>query len=263
MKKLVTAILLSGSLGSALAGTWSFGEGNWSLGGGALVSANPYRDTKTNILPIPFISYQGQYAVLYGPIAKLRYRFDKNQTVGLRFQLGMQEFDPSDADTAPMSQLDERQRLLFAGPYYRFNNEYGQITAGAVYDVSGRSSGATNLQVRYAYPYSALGRRVYVRPGLGLSWFNKAFGEHYYGVSSEESARSGLNEYHGKSFFEPFASLFAGIKLFKKVYWTNVANFNYLTNPVKDSPMVNKRFTYTLITGITYEIGEAKQRFNH
>lgn len=244
--------------------TNGFARGNWSLGAGALVSANPYRSMKTNILPIPFISYQGENFAIYGPIAKLRHSIDRNNIVGLRFGLGMQEFDPKDASLGSMQQLNERKRLLMIGPYYRLRTDYGQITSSLGYDVSGRSSGGMGINVTYGYPYSSQNRKIFLRPAVGVTWFNSKIGGHLYQVSRAESLRSGLNQYAGRSFLQPFAGLFAGINLAKKLFWTNIVRFNYLPDNVYNSPMVrNKRITYSLITGITYEIGDKSQRFNH
>lgn len=238
--------------------------GNWSLGGGALISANPYRSMKTNILPIPFLSYQGKNFAIYGPIAKLRLPIDKTNIIGMRFQLGMQEFDPKEASLASMQQLNERQRLFLIGPYYRARTMYGQFTGAMNYDVSQRSKGGMSLDLNYGYPYFTKSRRIFIRPGAGISWFNDKFGKHYYQITQAESVRSGLSQFQGKSFFQPFLSLFAGVNIAKKIYWTNIARVNYLPDRIYNSPMVrNSRFTYSLITGLTYEFGDKNQRFNH
>ena len=239
-------------------------NGNWSLGAGALVSANPYQSMKTNILAIPFISYQGKYFVLYGPIAKARYALDKNNIIGLRFQLGMQTFKPGDTSLKSLQKLNERKRLFFVGPYYRLRWEYGQFTSSFGYDVSNRSSGGMLVDFQYGYPLFLNSRRLFLRPGIGLTWFNDKIGKNYYQITPAESAISGLAQYAPSSYVQPSASLFAGIRITKKLFWTNIVRVNYLPNTVANSPMVaNKRITYSLITGITYEIGNEKQRFNH
>ena len=237
---------------------------NWSLGGGALISANPYLSMKTNILPIPFISYQSKYLAVYGPMAKFRYSFNPNNILGLRLQIGMQEFDPNEASNQSMNKLDERKRLFYIGPYHRFKSDYGQLTTSFGYDVSSRSNGGMLLDMQYAYPFKSQTRKFFIRPGIGLSWFNKSLSSHYYQVSLAESNRSGLSQYTPSSFVQTFASLFAGINISNKIFWTNVVRLNYLPKTISNSPMVsNKKVTYSFITGITYEIGEEKQRFNH
>lgn len=237
---------------------------NWSLGAGSLIAANPYLSMNTNILLIPFISYQSKYLAVYGPMAKLRYSLNPNNILGLRLQIGMQEFSPEEASNLSMKNLDERKRLFYVGPYHRFKSDYGQLTTSFGYDVSNRSNGGMLLDLQYAYPFKSQNRKFFIRPGIGFSWFNQALSRHYYQISSSESNRSGLKQYNANSFIQPFASLFAGINISKKIFWTNVVRLNYLPSTVRNSPMVsNKRITYSLITGITYEIGEEKQRFNH
>ena len=257
MKKIILSTFL-------LLNNLSSYAGNWSLGAGALVAANPYVSMKTNILPIPFVSYQGKNIAVYGPMAKLRYSVNPNNILGLRFQIGMQEFDPKETSNKKINKLNERKRVFYIGPYYRFRSDYGQVTTSFGYDVSNRSNGGLLLDLQYAYPFKSQNRKFFIRPGVGLTWFNNALSRHYYQVSNTESIKSGLAKYQPNSFIQPFLSLFAGINITKKIFWTNVARLNYLPNSVHNSPMVaNKKLTYSLITGITYEIGEEKQRFNH
>ena len=238
--------------------------GNWSLGGGVLVSANPYVSMKTNILPLPFISYQGQYVSVYGTMAKARYVLDKQNTIGLLTKLGMQTYRPEDASQADMKLLNERKRLVYMGPYYRFRNAYGQVTAHSAFDVTGNSDGGLELGANYSYPLFFNDRKAYIRPSIGAVWHNNKLANHYYQVSSSESARSGLSAYQPGSFVQPYAGLFSGISLGKKFFWTNVVKVNYIPNAVYNSPMTrSSRLNYSLISGITYEIGDKKSRFNH
>lgn len=238
--------------------------GNWSLGAGALVSANPYESMKTNILPIPFMSYQGRYVSIYGPMAKARYVLDKNNTLGLMTKLGMQTFKPEDTTRTDLKRLNTRDRLIYMGPYYRFRSHYGQLTLHNVFDVTGKSNGGYELGVNYSYPLHLKNNKVYLRPSVGTVWQSSNVGNHFYQVSTNESIQSGLTPYHAGSFFQPFAAMFSGVSLGKKIYWTNIAKVNYVPNRVYNSPMVkNARFNYSLITGITYELGDEKSRFNH
>lgn len=259
--KIMKKIIISG-LG--LLSAFQLHAGNWSLGAGALIAANPYESMKTNILPIPFISYQGKNVVVYGPVAKLRYPINRANIVGLRLQLGMQKFDPDDASNTSMKLLDKRDRLFFVGPYHRLRTPYGQLTTSFGYDVSDNSNGGMLVNMQYNYPFRMNSKRIFLRPGVGLTWLNNKLNKHYYQITNAESTRSGLSAYQPSSGVTPYASLFAGIKLTDKLFWTNVARLNYLPKTIYQSPMVNgKKVTYSLITGITYEIGDEKQRFNH
>lgn len=184
--------------------------------------------------------------------------------VGGVIRLGMQNFEPNDASLQSMKQLNERKRLLFLGPYHRFRSEYGQITTSLAYDVTGRSKGGTLLDFTYGYIFKNQNKSLFFRPQIGVGYRNRAFARHYYQVSAQESARSGLARFRGRSFWQPFVGLFAGIHLGKRVYWTNIARVNYMPNRIYNSPMVSqRRYNYSLITGLTYEIGDVKSRFNH
>lgn len=258
MKKLSLIVITSILSSSAIATV-----GNWSLGAGALLSANPYESMDTNVLAIPFLSYQSKYFAIYGPAAKIRYPLNENHTVGIRFNLGMQEFNPSDTSSIAMQSLNERKRLFFIGPHYRYRGDYGQVTTGVSYDVSDRSKGGVTADINYGYPIKAFQYKTFLRPSIGLNYSNGKLANHYYQISQSESINSGLSAYQADNFISPYAALFASIHLTKKIFFTNVVRVNYLPNTVTNSPMVAKDVTYTLISGLTYEFGDKKQRFNH
>lgn len=238
--------------------------GNWSLGAGALLSENAYRETAINRLIIPFISFQGRYLSVYGPFAKLRYPINKKSTVGAALQLGLQDYDPNESRNAQMKLLNERERLFYLGPFYRYKTDYGDIIANASADVTGRSNGGLFANIRYSYAIKEATMKYYIRPAVGIVWNNKKLNQHFYQVSQTDSANSGFNIYSPNSTFAPFGSIFAGIRISKRLYWTNIANLSYIPNTISNSPMSSgSHVSYNIITGLTFEIGEKKQRFNH
>jgi MipA family protein len=238
--------------------------GNWSIGGGGLLSENAYRQTSINKLIIPFISYQGRYVSLYGPFAKLRYPLNEQNIIGTAFQMGLQNYDPNDSSSIEMQQLNKRPRLFYFGPFYRYKSEYGDIIANVSTDVSGKSNGGSFANIRYSYTIKESTMKYYVRPAVGLVWNNKKLNQHFYEVSPAEGVASGFSVYTPKSTFAPFGSLFAGIRITDRLYWTNIANISYIPKTITNSPMASARKVgYNIITGITFEIGEKQQRFNH
>lgn len=242
----------------------AFCGGNWSLGAGALISENAYRQTKANKLVIPLVSYQGKYLSLYGPFIKLRYPVNKQNIIGVRFQIGLQDFNPKDASNAQMQQLQKRERLFYFGPFYRYRSHYGDMIASAAADVTGRSHGGFYGNLTYSYPFNSQDYRFFLRPSVGLEWSNNKLNQHFYQVTSQEATQSGFQAYQPQDGVSPFVGLFAGIRLTKRLFWTNIVRANYLPNTISNSPMVNgKHFRYSLVTGLTFEVGDSKQRFNH
>lgn len=240
--------------------------GNWSVGAGGLFADNAYRDTKINSLVIPFVSYQGTYFSFYGPFAKARYPIDKDNIVGATFTLGLQDFDPGeDSDNAQMQQLDERKRLFFVGPFYRKRTPYGDWVVNVNTDVSGRASGATQASLTYSYLYFERETlKYFVRPSVGVLWRSAKYNRHFYAVSNSESVASGFNAYAPNQTVAPVASLFASYRLTKRLYWTNIVSASYTPGTITNSPMSSGRhYNYSIITGLTFEIGDKNQRFNH
>lgn len=243
----------------------SYAEGgNWSLGAGALRSANPYQDTKNDWWLIPMISYQSPYISLYGPFARLRYPTSPNHIFGASFQLGLQTFDPSDSSHPGMQKLNKRKRLYFVGPFYQFRSTYGDVITELSADITGNSKSGMTLSLSYEYPWFNHKHSLFLRPNVGLTWFNQAMTRYYYQVTPTESQRSGLTPYAPSSTLQPYAGIFSSIQLTKKLYWTNVINIQYLPKTIRHSPMVGHRYTsYVFITALTFEIGDESQRFNH
>jgi outer membrane protein len=91
-----------------------------------------------------------------------------------------------------------------------------------------------------------------VMPGVGVEYASPKHNEYYYGISSEESARSGLQSYNPGGSFSPYATLEAKFSLRDK--WEVVAKgqVQYLSRRVYDSPMIGKSYAASLMAGVQY-----------
>ena len=236
--------------------------GNWSVGAGTIIAPNPYLDTKTNILPIPLVSYQNKYASWYGPMIKLRHYLSPKDIIGPLAYLDTRVFDPEDTSNAQLKQLNKRDRLYMLGGYYRHKTDIGDLFFSVSGDISGNSDGFYS-ELAYSYPLTYQNRKYFFRPSIGVQWSSKKIVNHFYGISPTESLNSGLSNYNPGGAVSPFAGLFAGINLFGDIYWLTMLRASYMPNPIHQSPMVRKdRLNYTALIGLTWELGKKETRFN-
>lgn len=237
-------------------------SGNWSVGAGAIISPNPYLNTKTNILPIPVISYQNKYVSWYGPMIQLRHYLSPKDIIGPLAYLDTRVFDPKDTSNDQLKLLNKRDRLYMVGGYYRKRTDAGDFFLSISGDLSGNSNGFYG-EAAYSYPFSLKKRKYFFRPSIGVQWSSKKIIDHFYGINTTESLRSGLPSYMPSDAISPFAGLFAGINLFGDIYWLTMLRASYMPNAIHQSPMVRKdRLNYTALIGFTWELGKKESRFS-
>jgi len=122
-----------------------------------------------------------------------------------------------------------------ANPRHRFiTNVTGYVDAGGVYDGWLVQAGA-----RYWYPVS---RPIDLQVGVGATYGSSDYMNTYFGVSSKDSARSGLSLYTADSGFRDWNAQLAGVFHFS-MNWHMGAGVKYfgLLSDAKDSPIVKDR----------------------
>lgn len=67
----------------------SAGMGSWSIGGGAIVAPNPYKDTQVNVLGIPIVNYIVN-TIHNSPMVS-ESRFNYSLLTGLTWEFGGRE----------------------------------------------------------------------------------------------------------------------------------------------------------------------------
>lgn len=164
-------------------------------------------------------------------------------------KLAGSEFDPDDANGA-LQGLDERKASAEAGLSYQRRIAIGGIRAQFGADVLDRSGGNTG-RLTYLTRYSKDKLTVY--PSIGFEYHDAAYNEYYYGVSEEESAKTGVAAYKSNSSLSPYINISANYDFNDK--WAGFANqsLSYLSNEQYDSPMVDSRTEATTKLGLLYK----------
>jgi outer membrane protein len=220
-----------------------------SLGLGGAWQSSPYKGHDDQVLPIPLVRVEWDrfYFNLFEAGAHIWK--DTNQTVSLGVSYGGPSFDSDKTDDRALKRLDNRDAGLNAVVKYAFSGDYGHAGIQVRRDVTGESD-AFSSEAFYKYPIN-LGS-VHVSPGAGVQWDSEEQLGYYYGISPREARKSGLAEYKPDDGFSPFMSLETVWNLSDS--WNVMASGKvlFLSEEVKDSPMVDAGEIFSAAAGLSY-----------
>ena len=221
----------------------------WSLGASAAFELFPYKGVDNEVLPFPMIGYEGDTFFIRGPGAGAYLWNDKENQLALNLFYSPLHFRPSKSDDHQMKELDKRRSTMMGGLSYKHIADWGTIRTSFSADMLNTSNG---LYADAAYLYPIQLNNLRLTPGVGASWYSSNFNDYYYGISSNESRRSGLDQYSASSSWAPYVELTANYKIDDS--WSAFASGRYvrLDSEVKDSPMVDQSYSAVIATGVTY-----------
>lgn len=223
----------------------------WSLGIAGMFSTSPYKSYDNTILPLPMVSYEGERFFLKGLEAGMYlWKNDKHEvSIGAQY-FGM-SFKPGDTDNVQLKQLDKRSSTLMAKASYAYSLPYGmQVGASVSQDVLGKHKGFIG-ELSFRAPL-LVKERFMVFSEIGVQWSSQKVNDYYYGISSKEATRSGLPQYKAKSGHTPVAGIQAMYNFNDR--WSAMvgAQVEFLNSKVKNSPMVGKSVTTSIMAGVQF-----------
>lgn len=220
-----------------------------SLSVGAFATQSEYKGADTRVLPMPVIQYEGNRFFLKNAEAGVYVWSDERQRLSAGLTLLPLYLRTGKCDNQAMKQLDNRNIIVLGTLGYELETEYGRLRLTASGDVTGTSDGFLASAV-YAYPL----RRgaLTLTPNAGVIFASSDFNDYYYGVSHAEAARSGFSHYDPEASFTPFLGVAANYRL--SDHWSLFATWKitFLSDEVKDSPMVDRDTQHIFGGGITY-----------
>lgn len=244
MKKVITlaALVLScdvtaneHNIGIGLSGTWE---------------QSPYVGESTLFSLLPLVDYDSQYLFMSGTSGGIHLWQNGNQQLNFALEYQSFELKPSDNDNRQVKKLDRRRTNLAAGLSYSLVTPYGQLSAEALMETLHNSKG---MSVDFEYAgYLQLNERLALIPQIGVTWFSHNHNNYYYGISQQESERSGLSNYRASSGFNPYLTLTSSYIITPN--WTAVFEYDYslLSHEVKSSPIVNRSSINSFSAGVLY-----------
>ncbi|WHN66259.1 MipA/OmpV family protein [Cysteiniphilum sp. QT6929] len=225
----------------------------WGIGFGAIFSPNPYKDTNYTILPIPVISYLGEDLTIYGPYVSYKlYKSDFTVTEAQLF-LYPEQFKAKDSNDSQMQRLDNRNYIVMAGFKQRFISAYGDINVGLNFDITGQSNGYMGV-IEYEKRFVFIkGQHLFsLKPSIGLQYSSKQLTDYYYGISYDESVRSGLAQYTPSDEVSPYLGLAIVYSYGRRWNLSLTSRVNRLSDSVSDSPMISNQYVLTSSIALSY-----------
>ena len=220
-----------------------------SVGVNVLYANTAYDTDENQVQVLPSVFYDNNKVYARGATAGAYLINDGTNQLSATIQLSGNSFDPDDANGA-LQGLDERKISAAAGLSYQRRTPVGGLRAQIATDVLDRSGGNT---ARLSYLARISKNKLTVYPSIGFEYQDADYNEYYYGVSAEESARTGIATYESNSSLSPYVNVSANYDFSKK--WAGFFNqsLSYLSNEQYDSPMVDSRTEATTTLGLLYK----------
>ncbi len=220
--------------------------GEWGLGVGVAAQKPPQEGTDTQVVVLPFPSYEGERlslgfgTVAYALTTSERFRF------ALEGQLRFDGYDPD--DSAALSGLRERDVTLDAGVSLTSTHDWGVASVRFMADALGVHEGY-EISASYAYPLQF--DRWTVVPAITANWSSADLVNYYYGVRLDEAAE-GRPAYDGDAVVNVAASLNASYALSERWEIIGGAEYTRLGDAITDSPIIANDHELIMYSAVAY-----------
>jgi outer membrane protein len=227
-------------------------ENGWSLGIGLAAGQRTYRDQNTKVMPVPLVRYQGERFFVEGTALGMKLYETPQWGADLIAQVDFQSFDPDDAEQASFRALNERKPSALAGLRFNYNLSRQDSLGLSLLSDTGSQRRALIPTVSWKHGFAASGPQTQFFSSMELRYNPAKYNRYYYGISAEESARSGLSAYSPGS--TPQLEVGLGINHRFDSGWsmTAIAGVKSISSKLKDSPMVERTEALGGVLGLSY-----------
>lgn len=223
----------------------SFAEATIGLGIG--YGQKPYKgDDNSEWLPVPIFEYENGPFYIKGLEAGANVWNTPTNKLSVKTYYSPLRFTPSKSSGA-MKQLNKRKSTVMAGVGYTHWFDNTGVHANIATDILDNSNSVlADVSVSQRINVNS---RFTIIPTAGLAYANADHNDYYFGVSQNESNRSGIKKYSADSGFTPFIGVGANYRFTKSFSMFAAGRLDLLSKEVRDSPMVNKSVTATMTVG--------------
>lgn len=219
-----------------------------TLGVSATYNATAYQ-ADNNISFFPVGSYDNNRLYIEGAEAGFYPYKDSNDQVRIGLSYDGREFNPKDANVAAMKDLDKRDWSVLAHASYMHITPYGGFKIKATTDVLSRHDGQT---VSLSHLSKFTKDKLTVYPEFGAVWQSKDYNQYYFGVSADESGRTGVDRYDAESGVMPFVAATATYKINDRISVFGNQRVEWLSSTQKDSPLADGSVDSKTRLGVNY-----------
>ena len=220
-----------------------------SLGLAVRVSNRPYKSYSTQWEPMAIVSLEHERFYIRDYTAGVKLLNTKYFELSVFGEYDDTYFDASESSERRLRRLGDRDPSGMIGSEARLITPLGMLHASAAVDVLGTTDGWKGaIGYKTVLDYGPL---EFI-PALGAYWASDRYNNYYYGVSKHQSRKSGLGRYDSKGGFSPYAGLTVDYSINDK--WDVFCNGEmvFLSDEVRDSPMVDSSRTQSVTAGFMY-----------
>jgi outer membrane protein len=220
--------------------------GEWGLGIGVAAQRPPQQGTDTQVVALPFPSYEGERLSLgfgtigYALTSSERFRF------AVEGQLRFDGYDPDESQA--LAGLEERDVTLDAGFSLTAMDEWGIASFKVMADALGVHKG---YEISALYQYPMQFKRWTLIPSIGLNLPSAELVEYYYGVKPTE-VKDGRPAYSGKSVVNATVGLNAMYALASNWEIIGGAEYTRLGDGITNSPIIAQDSEVIAYTALVY-----------
>ena len=215
----------------------------WGVGVMTILSSNPYRGGNTVVRVLPLLTYVGESAYVIGP--RVGYNLHKSRFLSANLTAEFKFAGDAFKDEKFLEGMENRRDTVMAGFDLSLRG-FGRwrIDANALTDVMGRHDGQeSTLSIGRGFR----GRQWSITPGAGIVWRSSNYNNYYYGVNRDEAT----DERPGSS-IEWFGRIFSRYAFNDSWSFLASVKTELLSDYIKDSPIVDKKFLTSAFLGINY-----------
>lgn len=225
-------------------------EDEWlNVGAACNISTTPYARYDLEWVPLPMVTFESDYIYLRGLKGGLKLLNRKYVELSVFAQYDGTSFDSSQTSHPALRKLNNRYSTMDLGAETQVLTPIGLLFANIAFDVLGNNNGMHGA-LGYAYTFER--GKFEFNPAAGLYWYNNKYNDYYYGVSQNRALKSGLKAYTAGAAVAPYVGATVSYDIADDLGVFCAAEVVFLSNAVKDSPMVNKSKTYSTTFGIMY-----------
>ena len=220
--------------------------GEWGLGIGVAAQRAPQQGTDTQVVVLPFPSYEGERLSLgFGSISYALTDSERFR-IAAEGQLRFDGYDPD--DSAALAGLKKRDLTLDAGFSITAKNDWGIASLKVMGDALGVHEGY-EISASYQYPIQL--ERWTVIPSIAAIWPSAELVEYYYGVRANEAV-AGRPAYSGRSVVNVSSSVNVMYELADNWEIVGGAEYTRLGDGITDSPIIARDHETIMYSAIVY-----------
>lgn len=208
----------------------------------------PDYDADNQITVLPQAFYDNNRVYIEGAEAGFYPYKDTRHHLRAGVSYDGRSFDPKNAH-GNLTGLNERKSSALAHASYMYITPYGGLRAKATTDLLNKHQGQT-LSLAHVSKFTKDAWSLY--PTFGATWQSQDYNNYYYGVSHDESLRSGVPAYQPKSSWSLFASATVNYQATPSISVFANQNIEWLSDTQKRSPMTGKDIESKTRIGFNY-----------